>query len=282
MLSNSIITYIQEQLECSVKNQTPLTGGDINNVYCLQTDKKPLVVKVNTPEFYNMLKTEEKGLKLLQSTNTFTIPETYGAFKTQNHAFLVLEYISNGKPTTDFWKNFAQQLALLHKNSNSYFGLDHNNYIGTLPQYNNYEHDAADFYINWRLEPQIKLAESKGYSFKKIETFYSKIATIIPKEKPALLHGDLWNGNYIVTQNGAPCLIDPAVSYGSREQDLAMMLLFGGFPDTLFNYYNEIYPLTHNWKERVPIWQLYYILVHVNLFGGSYYQSALNIINKFS
>lgn len=103
----------------------------------------------------------------------------------------------------------------------------------------------------------------------------------MPDIQPSLLHGDLWNGNYMIDLNGKAILIDPAIYYGHREMDIAMMKLFGGFPDDVFEIYNNIYP----WKpdgKRIKFYQLYYILVHVNLFGGSYATSAMSIIDSYS
>src|SRR5690625_7628347 len=91
----------------------------------------------------------------------------------------------------------------------------------------------------------------------------------IPEEPSALVRGDLWNGNYMVSSNGSPVLIDPAVAFASREMDLAMMQLFGGFPAEVFEVYNENFPLEYDCQKRTNLWQLYYLLVHLNLFGRS-------------
>ena len=91
-----------------------------------------------------------------------------------------------------------------------------------------------------------------------------------PAEPPARLHGDLWGGNLLTDEHGAPVLIDPAVYGGHREVDLAMMQLFGGFSARVFDAYHEAHPLAPGWRERAPLYQLYPLLVHVNLFGGSY------------
>src|SRR5690606_24016845 len=101
-------------------------------------------------------------------------------------------------------------------------------------------------------------------------------------EAPALIHGDLWNGNYLIDDSGNPCLIDPAVCFASREMDLAMMQLFGGFSEEVFNVYNEAFPLAKGWKTRTHLWQLYYLLVHLNLFGSGYYNHVNTIIRKYS
>ncbi len=126
------------------------------------------------------------------------------------------------------------------------------------------------------------MASENGFSLGDLSGFYKNISEEIPQEPPALLHGDLWSGNYITNEEGLPCLIDPAVCYGPREMDLGMMKLFGGFPEEVFREYNASFPLQPGWEERIPLWQLYYLLVHLNIFGSSYLPQVKNIIKRFS
>jgi fructosamine-3-kinase len=178
-----------------------------------------------------MFEKEANGLRLLAKTHTFKIPKTIAQGEINNHSYLLLEYISPGETGNHFWENFGKKLAQLHQNTAASFGLDHDNYIGSLMQYNVCDiQNATQFYIEKRLVPQIALATEKGFLFKSLSTFYKNCTHEIPDEKPALIHGDLWNGNYLVEKNGNPCLIDPAVSFASREMDLAMMHLFWWFP----------------------------------------------------
>jgi hypothetical protein len=111
-----------------------------------------------------------------------------------------------------------------------------------------------------------------------LDAFYKQVEQLIPDELPALIHGDLWSGNYLVNSENKPCLIDPAVAYAPREMDLAMMKLFGGFDERMFQAYQESFPLENDFEERIPLWQLYFILAHVNLFGGHYYSRAKEIM----
>jgi fructosamine-3-kinase len=136
--------------------------------------------------------------------------------------------------------------------------------------------------LNERLIPQLKLAKDRGFDLAVTNQFLKKVSEIVPDEAPALVHGDLWNGNYLTDETGAPVLIDPAVAYASRETDLAMMQLFGGFPAEVYKMYDEIFPMKPNWKERLPLWQLYYLLVHLNLFGRGYLAQVTSIIKRFS
>ncbi|HET8753258.1 MAG TPA: fructosamine kinase family protein, partial [Salinimicrobium sp.] len=122
----------------------------------------------------------------------------------------------------------------------------------------------------------------RGFSFQNLDRIFKNISSEIPEEPPALIHGDLWSGNYLVNEKGLPCLIDPAVSFAPREMDLAMMKLFGGFPENVFNIYSEIFPVQPKFESRISLWQLYYLLVHLNIFGSSYLPSVTGILQRFS
>lgn len=194
-----------------------------------------------------------------------------------------MEKLPIGQKEESFWEKFARDLAKLHQVTQPTFGLDHDNYIGSLPQYNTSKtQKAAEFYIECRLEPQFRLAEKNGYSFKALDRFYKHLESHIPEEPPALIHGDLWGGNYMIIRKAEPALIDPAVAFAPREMDLAMMKLFGGFPPETFLHYQAHFPLEKNWKKRLEIWQLYYLLVHLNLFGAGYLSPVKRILKKFS
>lgn len=260
-----------------------LHGGDINKIYDLKTSVGNRIIKINQGKNApDMFEKESKGLNLLRETKSFKIPEVIDYGEIGNSGYLILEKIEIGKKPIDFWETFAEDLAKLHQNSNPRFGLNHDNYIGSLPQYNqNTATNSAKFFINNRLEPQFQLADKNGFSFKEKEKLFKYIETNFPNEKPALIHGDLWNGNYLVDTTGIPVLIDPAVAYASREMDLAMMKLFGGFPRQFFEMYNEFFPLEKGWEERIEIWQLYYLLVHLNLFGSGYLPQVKQIIDKY-
>ncbi|MBW1294392.1 fructosamine kinase family protein [Aquimarina litoralis] len=282
MLSALQIQYIEDLLNDKVKQSQPLSGGDINDVYLLDTVNLQVVVKKNSASrFPDMFEKEAQGLKVLRDTKTFTIPEVLGIGALSDTSFLLLEYIQPQEKHKDFWEIFGSQLASLHQNSTSHFGFESDNYIGSLWQYNKLCNSSVDFYITQRLQPQFILASQKGFSFQNLDVFYKNIEKEIPNELSSLIHGDLWNGNYTIGIKGFPSLIDPAVAYAPREMDIAMMHLFGGFDPQLFLIYNEIYPLQGNWKDRMSLWQLYYVLVHLNIFGSSYYNRVQQIINRY-
>ena len=283
MLPVALKTHLEERFLLSIKNIKPLSGGDINDVYLLETENQNYVVKVNEVNtFPAMFKKEVNGLEALRKTHAIDIPEVLGFGNFEKHTYLVLAYKKSGKLSNRFWEVFGQQMAALHQNSREHFGFKEDNYYGSLQQYNQKESTASRFFIHQRLMPQFKLAGENGYEFKQLDLFYKRAEQLIPEEKPSLIHGDLWSGNYLVDSQDKPCLIDPAVSYAPREMDLAMMHLFGGFDHRLFQAYDEAFPLKEDWKERVQLWQLYYILGHVNLFGGNYYTFAKAIMKKYN
>ncbi len=278
-----MVHRIFEKHHLKVISAQTLSGGDINEVYKVKTANQDFVIKLNSASRYpDMFEKEAKSLKLLSGTNSFSIPEViaYGQF--EDKTYLIMTYISPGQKK-DFSEDFALALAKLHRQQSEFYGLDFDNFIGRLPQTNQPRtEDPVEFYIHRRLKPQFGLAQENGFEFKNLDRFYKNLEQIIPKEKASLIHGDLWSGNYLISSSGEPCIFDPAICYASREMDLAMMKLFGGYPGEIFEIYNHIFPLEKDWKYRIELWQLYYILVHVNLFGASYFSSARRLLAKYN
>ena len=223
-----------------------------------------------------MFQKEAKGLRLLRNTNTIGLPKI---INTSNH-FLLLEHIESTYKSTIFWENFGRNLAALHKHTNSNFGLDHDNYIGSLPQYNTPMNSWTEFFIHNRLVAQLNIGNCTAEIRKKFDVLFLKLPSLFPIENPALIHGDLWSGNVLCTHDKV-MLIDPAVYYGHREMDLAMTVLFGGFQKRVYDAYNEYYPLEKGWEKRTDLCNMYPLLVHHNLFGGNYLNQVNTIINSY-
>ncbi len=261
-------------------------GGSINDAYTFHTDEGNFFVKINSASRYpQMFEKEAKGLNLLRSAGEIPVPETVLYGEEEDTAFLILKEIKSGARSSRFWENFGKNLARLHRHGNDRFGLDHDNYIGSLVQINDYCDSWSEFFITRRLEFQIKMARNSGRigssAIRSFERFFSKVEEIFPEEKPVLIHGDLWSGNFMTGSNGEAVIIDPAVYYGHREMDLGMSLLFGGFDSRFYSAYNEEFPLEPEWQERMDYCNLYPLMVHVNLFGGGYLSSVERILNKF-
>jgi hypothetical protein len=231
-----------------------------------------------------MFQAEARGLELLGEH--IRTPRVVGIGSDGGWSFLMLEYIHQGKRTPQFWKRFGEALATLHQSSRSQFGLDYDNYIGALPQENTAAEKWPDFYCTHRLEPQVALAVDKGLLWEKahldLEKLYKNLPDICPEEAPALTHGDLWGGNFLTTTENGPALIDPAVSFAHREMDLGMSRLFGGFSHVFYEAYEAHYPTAPGLEDRLGIYQLYYLLAHVNLFGKSYTQAVQNIVERYT
>ena len=282
--------HIEHQLQSLTStnsnfNWKTIEGGSINKTYKVSSKTATFFVKTNTTSvFKNGFKEEVFGLQFLDKNNAF-IPKIIFEGCFENDIFLILEWIEKGTETNHFWEGFAQQLAELHQQKATQFGLDHSNYMGQLPQNNSNFDDFITFFIENRLKPQVKLAfdshkiEQKHLA--QFEVLYTDINSIFPIEKPTAIHGDLWNGNYICSTQEKAILIDPAVYYGHREIDIAMTQLFGGFPELFYKKYNEIYPLEPCFNLRTNFYNLYPLLVHLNLFGNSYLKSVEDIITKF-
>ena len=261
-----------------------VSGGSINRAFSVDTTQGNYFVKVNSStRFPNMFETEVKGLELLASVPSgLKIPGITGTYSENGISCIVIENLIPGRETKNYWTSLGRGLAALHKNTVGYFGLEYYNYIGSLQQVNEKHTSWTEFYINCRLLPQFKmngnLLAGTEASF---ENLCSKLPEILPDEPPSLLHGDLWSGNCMAAAPDVPCIFDPAVYYGHREVDIAMSLLFGGFDGEFYSAYNEVFPLLPGWQQRVEIYQLYYLLVHVNLFGGAYVEQVREILRRF-
>lgn len=285
ILFNQLIERINPSIEIS--DIKPLSGGSINSVYRIKTNlQKTFCVKVNRADkFPGMFKAEAEGLKLLSKHSSFHIPKVHSVFNGGSLSFLLLEFVISGEKDSEFWQRFGTSLAEMHQVNHSIFGLDHDNYIGSLPQQNKPSNTWESFFRERRLEPMVKMARDRDLLHKedtqKFDRLYAKLTDLFPTEPPSLLHGDLWGGNYMVNTSGFPVLIDPAVYSGHREMDLSMMQLFGGFNHRVFDFYNEVYPLEEGWQDRVDLCNLYPLLVHVNLFGGGYVQQVRSALQKF-
>lgn len=282
-MDSHILEQIAEIEDFKLLNSIVLSGGSINAVYQLETSTGKMVIKINSAEKYaRMFQKEAEGLKLLKTVDAFKIPEVYAVREVNDQAYLLMEYLPTRRNREGTWKDFAINLAKLHNHSAKTFGLEYDNYIGSLPQFNKTDlTNAGEFYIEKRLKPQFERAKQVGFSFGNLNQFYEHIKYHIPDEKPALVHGDLWNENYLLTQEGRPALIDPAVAYAPREMDLGMMKLFRGFPDKAFSIYQDIFPMESGWEDRIEIWQLYYLLAHLNLFGQNYFHPISRIMARF-
>lgn len=290
-ISKEMSAYLNQELSnnglstSDIIKMSPVYGGSINESFTITTQKERFFIKINSAsEFPMMFEREKAGLELLRVSTALKVPFIHLLGEHDGLSFLLMENIEPAAPKPNFWEDFGRGLAQLHQNTQEQFGLNYDNYIGSLIQKNSKKKDWLSFFIENRLHYQAKLAFEKGLVKKSLlqdlEQLYLKLDAIFPKEPPALCHGDLWSGNFMVGKNGEPVIMDPAIYFGHREMDLAMMHLFGGFNRKLYDAYHEVYPLTSGWENRIEVCNLYPLLVHVNLFGEGYVSRVKNILEK--
>lgn len=273
----------QLSVKIQINNAERVHGGDINDTFRLETSEGRWFLKMNDARKYpGMFNRELDGLEELRETGALAVPRPLCTGVAGNRGFLVTEYVEKGAAAPDFWESFAAGMARLHQQTQPYYGLQAANYIGSLKQYNTPFSSWPVFYAFNRLMPLARMAydqhKMEQSVLRQMELLCRRLPALFPDEPPALLHGDLWSGNFLVGTNGKACIFDPAVYYGHREMDMAMTRLFGGF-DTRFYYtYQAIRPLESGWQQRIGLCQLYPLLVHLSLFGGSYYNDIKEIL----
>ncbi|HMR05277.1 MAG TPA: fructosamine kinase family protein [Polyangiaceae bacterium] len=279
---------IEAALGASIERARTCAGGDINDAVAAElADGRTVFVKTNAGAEAAMFPAEARGLQFLREANALPIPKVLAVSSgaAGEPSFLVLEYLPPSPAGHGHDERVGRGLAALHRFGAPSFGLDHDNFIGRLPQANAACERWVEFYGERRILREVRRARDAGHfdegARRAFEGLCVRLDDLLgPEEPPARLHGDLWGGN-LHTSGGQPYLIDPAVYGGHREVDLAMMRLFGGFSSTVFSAYEAAFPLAPGAAERVELYQLYPVLVHVNLFGGGYVGSALRIAKRY-
>ncbi len=283
LIGKEIHNSLQNRLDVEISNSRPIQGGDIAESFLIKlSNGDRLFVKTLGDAPYDLFATEAAGLKALSSGGYCKTPAVIAV---DTH-YLALEYLSPKPATADYWQAFGQRLAQLHCLPQRDFGFDHDNYCGRTRQINTQESDGLAFFGHHRLGYQADLALSQRLiditERKVIERLIDRLPQLIPEQAPALIHGDLWSGNHLCDENGLPVLIDPAAHRGWAEAEIAMTRLFSGFPDVFYQAYLEVNPLQPGWEERLPIYNLYHLLNHLNLFGSGYHSQVMNVVQHFS
>ncbi|GAA4827150.1 fructosamine kinase family protein [Algivirga pacifica] len=290
MSSDFYPSLLQEKLQTTAYDLSihSIGGGCINETVLVEVNKRQFFVKTNPDQSLDFFEKEQQGLQLLrQKVQGLVIPEVYFVGEHQGIPTFVMEYVlpsTKGKNEV-FFDNLGRGLAELHLHAQSTFGLEVNNYIGALPQSNRQHSTWLDFFMEERLFRQFQLAVKKGFlaesTLLKVSGLSKVLEGVFPDENPALLHGDLWSGNCMPTNGQKACLYDPAVYYGHREMELAFTKLFGGFSERFYEAYGEVFPIASGFEGRVAIYNLYPLMVHVNLFGMGYYREVEETLNRF-
>lgn len=281
-----IIRHISDQIQSQITAFRPVSGGDISSAYLLETQSQKFLLKVNSKSSAKtMFDAEQQGLRAIESTKTIAVPHVHLVDELDGKAFLLMDFVESRRPNAKDYTHFGRDLANMHLVSNNQFGFSTDNFIGSLSQSNAFHTDWAEFYWNERILPQLEIAKKiTALDDAKIPSKESALKIfrqVFGEVKPSLLHGDLWGGNYLISTDGTPFLIDPAVYYGHSIVDVAMSRLFGGFDAEFYDAYHEIIPKQTYYQEQIKLYQLYYLLVHLNLFGRSYRSSVVDILERY-
>jgi fructosamine-3-kinase len=273
----------EELLGASVVSTAPVAGGDISTVTRLRLSNGTTALMKTLPHAPDdFFRSEADGLRWLAAPGGVQVPEVLAV----DHECLILAWVEPGKSSADAAVEFGRALARTHAAGAPSYGLDHDGYIGKLPLPNRPADTWAEFYAVRRVLPYLKLARDRGAvaddQAAAVEAVVGRLATLVPEEPPARLHGDLWNGNVLWGSDGTVRVIDPAAHGGHRETDLAMLALFGlpHLPRVLEAYADET-PLADGWQDRVALHQLFPLLVHAALFGGGYGARAAEAARRY-
>lgn len=273
-----------------VERLQPVSGGSINQAAVVHINRGEYFAKWNRHPIPDQFDREAEGLQAMIDSGTslqIPAPIVWRRPSADTPAFLVIEYLEPGRRVRDFDELLGRGLAEMHRHTADQFGFEHDNYCGATPQPNPWEDDWIGFYREHRLRHQLELAaKNRGVSSGDRATYERMLDRLeellgIDPEPPALIHGDLWSGNLHVAPDGRPALIDPAAYFGHREAELGMMSLFGGFGSRVYDAYHEAYPLQPGWRDRLPLYELYHVMNHYNLFGGGYGSQAFGIAQRF-
>jgi len=263
-----------------ITSSAGIGGGCISHGLRLSTDRgHTYFLKWKPQAPAGMFEAETDGLVALRAPDVLRVPEPLAHGTTlAGESWLLLEHVAGGPRPPGWDARLGRGLAAVHDAAErDEFGWHRDNWIGSLPQGNEPTRSWGDFWRERRIAPQLERARQAGHL--KGHTMDRLLGTVDAAlegvERPALLHGDLWSGNAYAAVDGAPVVIDPAVYVGDGEVDLAMTELFGGFGRAFYSAYAEARGISEAYaSHRRALYQLYYLLVHVNLFGASYVAPA--------
>ncbi|HSM81054.1 MAG TPA: fructosamine kinase family protein [Nodosilinea sp.] len=267
----------------AVEARQSVGGGCINQAYRLSDERQTFFLKLNQAPQVAMFEAEALGLRDLYNSQTIRVPRPICWGTADGMAYLAMEWLDLGSGGGDAWGRMGTALAAMHRvTTASGFGWHQDNTIGATPQPNPWTATWLEFYREHRLRHQFRLAGRRGGRFPRQHELLMALPDLLADHTPApaLVHGDLWSGNAAVTTSGEPVILDPATYYGDREVDIAMTELFGRFPEAFYAAYHAAYPLDSGYGSRKTLYNLYHILNHFTLFGGSYEAQANRMIDQ--
>ena len=265
--------------------ETPVSGGSICQTQRLTMDDgSSVLAKSLKTAPAGFFESEAAALRWLGEAGAVAVPEVIAALP----KMLVLEWIDPAAPSVAAAERFGRELAALHRSGAPSFGGSVPGFIGTLPLENAPSSGPwPQWFAEYRLEPYLRrsvdraaLATGDVAKLTKVLGDITEYAGAAGAEPPARTHGDLWHGNLLWAADRI-WLIDPAAHGVHRETDLALLGLFGGAPllDRILGAYQEAWPLADGWRQRVPLHQLYLLLVHTALFGAGYRGAVLAAVD---
>ncbi len=268
-----------------IKNQQSVSGGCINDAVKISDGKHHYFVKTNRADALAMFTAEADGLNEIAASGSVRVPKVIGCGQVNSTAYLILEFIDLGSGSNRHQRLLGEQLASMHRKTQTQFGWHRDNTIGSTPQINTLTSDWVSFWIKHRLGFQLQLAAKNGHRGelqKKGEVCMADLPTWLSGHQPqaSLLHGDLWSGNYGFDKSAQPVIYDPAVYFGDREADIAMTELFGGFSRDFYAAYTDHWPLDDGYSWRKTLYNLYHIINHLNLFGSGYRGQTISLMDK--
>lgn len=271
MTPGQLAARVEEALGVAAQVESAVSGGSIHRAYRVRAGTDRVFVKAGEGLPESMFTAEARGLDRLRACAAVRVPEVLHV----DASMLVLEWIAFERPRHDAGAILGRAIADLHRVSAPSFGLDHDNWIGRLPQANTPHADWHRFYVASRLRPQLERGVRDGTLPRdvgaRVEAVCDRWAEIVPAPAaPALLHGDLWGGNHGFDAAGRPVLYDPAVYFGHPESELGFTTLFGGFEPGFHAAWEAASGAGAEWRTREAAHHLYPLLVHANLFGGAY------------
>ena len=264
---------------------TPIGGGDINAAYRLQAGPSVFFLKSNSADRLAMFEAEAAALDEIAATKTVRVPLPVCSGVTAERSWLVLEWLDLHPLDGAAASRLGRWLAALHRHGAAQFGWQHDNTIGATPQLNTPNADWLAFWKTQRLGFQLQLAARNGHGGRLQELgeeLLARCAALFDgyTPQPSLLHGDLWGGNVACDAAGEPVIYDPASYYGDREADLAMTSLFGGFPPSFMQAYEEMWAIDEGFRLRRDFYNLYHLLNHLNLFGHGYLARSESVMQR--
>lgn len=281
---------IHDVLHASVLEMRQVKGGDIGHSLYVKTVDAHYFVKYRIDLPGQVFAEEAEGLRTLGEVGALAVPKTYyaGEIPGVGGGMIVLEWIDVAPVSKLSEEQLGIGLAAIHqtRSPNGQYGFASDNHIGELPQHNGWRQRWPEFYREQRLMPMVQTAQRKGLlpasRQDKLIKLMDRLERFIPDAgQPGLLHGDLWSGNWLSGPEGRPYLIDPAVYYGEREVEMAFSELFGGFGARFYEAYRASYPLDPGYADRRPLYQLYYLLVHLILFGEAYGPAVDRVLSRY-